>query len=106
DSIAEKIQVTNDGEVVLNDEVESIDHSYVLVVGTTSRPDSVDGGLRRAGRFDCEISLGIPDERARDENSSNCVQTYSGRRRELENDCAINTRICWGRSKRFGQRSR
>ncbi|KAJ1366764.1 hypothetical protein KIN20_027520 [Parelaphostrongylus tenuis] len=66
DSIAEKIQVTNDGEVVLNDEMENIDHSYVLVVGTTSRPDSVDGGLRRAGRFDCEISLGIPDERARE----------------------------------------
>ncbi|VDO26209.1 unnamed protein product [Haemonchus placei] len=38
---------------------------HVLVIGTTSRPDAVDGGLRRAGRFDCEISLGIPDEQAR-----------------------------------------
>uniref|UniRef100_A0A8L8JRL9 AAA domain-containing protein n=1 Tax=Heligmosomoides polygyrus TaxID=6339 RepID=A0A8L8JRL9_HELPZ len=40
-------------------------HGHVLVIGTTSRPDAVDGGLRRAGRFDCEISLGIPDELAR-----------------------------------------
>ncbi|VDM57942.1 unnamed protein product [Angiostrongylus costaricensis] len=65
-SLAEKIQVAGDGEVVLNDETETIEHSYVLVIGTTSRPDSVDGSLRRAGRFDCEISLGIPDERARE----------------------------------------
>ncbi|CAB3404702.1 unnamed protein product [Caenorhabditis bovis] len=37
----------------------------VLVIGTTSRPDAVDSGLRRAGRFENEISLGIPDENAR-----------------------------------------
>ncbi|XP_071079549.1 nuclear valosin-containing protein-like [Haliotis cracherodii] len=37
----------------------------VLVIGATNRPDSLDPALRRAGRFDREISLGIPDENAR-----------------------------------------
>ena len=37
----------------------------VLVIGATNRPDSIDPALRRAGRFDREISLGIPDENAR-----------------------------------------
>ena len=35
------------------------------VIGATNRPDSIDAALRRAGRFDREISLGIPDEAAR-----------------------------------------
>lgn len=37
----------------------------VMVIGATSRPDSLDPALRRAGRFDREIRLGIPDEPAR-----------------------------------------
>lgn len=37
----------------------------VIVVGATSRPDALDPALRRSGRFDREISLGIPDEAAR-----------------------------------------
>lgn len=37
----------------------------IIVLGATNRPDSVDEALRRAGRFDREISLGIPDEQAR-----------------------------------------
>ena len=37
----------------------------VLVIGATSRPDSLDPALRRAGRFDREISVGIPDLPAR-----------------------------------------
>ncbi|XP_072266010.1 nuclear valosin-containing protein-like [Pyxicephalus adspersus] len=39
--------------------------AQVLVIGATNRPDSLDPALRRAGRFDREISLGIPDEKAR-----------------------------------------
>ena len=35
------------------------------MIGATNRPDALDPALRRAGRFDREISLGIPDERAR-----------------------------------------
>ncbi|OMO56379.1 hypothetical protein CCACVL1_26601 [Corchorus capsularis] len=40
---------------------------YVLVIGATNRPDAVDSALRRPGRFDREIVLGIPDENARHE---------------------------------------
>ena len=38
---------------------------YVIVIGATNRPDAVDQALRRPGRFDREISLGVPDENAR-----------------------------------------
>ena len=37
----------------------------MLVIGATNRPDSLDPALRRAGRFDREIALGIQDENAR-----------------------------------------
>ncbi|NXX38744.1 NVL protein, partial [Tricholaema leucomelas] len=40
--------------------------TQVLVIGATNRPDSLDPALRRAGRFDREICLGIPDEQARE----------------------------------------
>ena len=40
--------------------------AHVLVIGATNRPDSLDPALRRAGRFDREISMGIPDEKARE----------------------------------------
>lgn len=39
--------------------------AHVMVIGATNRVDSLDPALRRAGRFDREISLGIPDEKAR-----------------------------------------
>jgi len=38
----------------------------IMVIGATSRPDSIDPGLRRAGRFDKEIGLGMPDEKSRE----------------------------------------
>lgn len=37
----------------------------VIVLGATNRADSIDPALRRAGRFDKEILLGVPDEEAR-----------------------------------------
>ncbi|KAH0451603.1 hypothetical protein IEQ34_018902 [Dendrobium chrysotoxum] len=40
---------------------------YVLVIGATNRPDAVDQALRRPGRFDREIALGVPNENARAE---------------------------------------
>lgn len=48
---------------------------YVLVIGATNRPDAVDPALRRPGRFDREIVLGVPDESARAEILS--VLTHS-----------------------------
>ncbi|KAK3932258.1 Nuclear valosin-containing protein-like [Frankliniella fusca] len=39
--------------------------NQVLVVGATNRPDSLDPALRRAGRFDREVCMGIPDKEAR-----------------------------------------
>lgn len=45
---------------------QSSSDAHVLVIGATSRPDSLDPALRRAGRFDREISLGIPSEHARE----------------------------------------
>ena len=38
---------------------------HVMVIGATNRPDSLDPALRRAGRFDREICIGIPDETSR-----------------------------------------
>jgi len=37
----------------------------VVVIGATNRPDAMDPALRRAGRFDQEVSVGIPDENSR-----------------------------------------
>ncbi|KAI1792169.1 ribosome biogenesis ATPase RIX7 [Ganoderma leucocontextum] len=44
---------------------EKNDNRPVVVIGATNRPDSLDAALRRAGRFDHEISMGVPDEEAR-----------------------------------------
>lgn len=38
----------------------------VLIIGATNRADTLDPALRRVGRFDQEISLGIPDRRSRE----------------------------------------
>jgi ribosome biogenesis ATPase len=46
--------------------LEKTDNKPVIVIGATNRPDSLDAALRRAGRFDHEISMSVPDEEARE----------------------------------------
>ncbi|KAG7669336.1 hypothetical protein KSW81_007492 [Nannochloris sp. 'desiccata'] len=68
DSIAPKREKTQ-GEVerrivsmllTLMDGMKS--RSHVIVMGATNRPNSIDAALRRFGRFDREIDIGVPDE--------------------------------------------
>jgi transitional endoplasmic reticulum ATPase len=37
----------------------------VIVIAATNRPNAIDSALRRPGRFDREIEIGIPDDKAR-----------------------------------------
>ncbi|XP_034314513.1 transitional endoplasmic reticulum ATPase [Crassostrea angulata] len=39
--------------------------AHVIVMAATNRPNSVDGALRRFGRFDREVDIGIPDATGR-----------------------------------------
>lgn len=34
----------------------------IIVIGCTSRPETIDSALRRAGRFEREINIGVPTE--------------------------------------------
>ncbi|MCD7457058.1 AAA ATPase cdc48 [Datura stramonium] len=68
DSIAPKREKTH-GEVerrivsqllTLMDGLKS--RAHVIVMAATNRPNSIDPALRRFGRFDREIDIGVPDE--------------------------------------------
>jgi len=39
--------------------------AHVIVMAATNRPNSIDGALRRFGRFDREVDIGIPDATGR-----------------------------------------
>jgi ribosome biogenesis ATPase len=46
--------------------MEGNDNKPVIVLAATNRPDSIDPALRRGGRFDTEIGMGVPNERMRE----------------------------------------
>jgi len=71
DSIAPKRDKTN-GEVekrIVSQLLTLMDglkgRSQTVVIGATNRPNSMDPALRRFGRFDREIDIGVPDENGR-----------------------------------------
>jgi len=37
----------------------------IIVIGATNRPNAIDPALRRPGRFDREIEIGVPDKKGR-----------------------------------------
>ena len=71
DSIAPKREeVSGDVEkrvvsqlLTLMDGIQS--RGKLVVIGATNRPNAIDPALRRPGRFDREIDIGIPDEQSR-----------------------------------------
>ncbi|MEM4747872.1 MAG: CDC48 family AAA ATPase [Archaeoglobaceae archaeon] len=73
DSIAPKREeVTGEVErrvvaqlLALMDGLES--RGQVIVIAATNRPDAIDPALRRPGRFDREIEIGVPDRDGRKE---------------------------------------
>lgn len=73
DSIAPKRgQVSGEAEkrlvaqlLTLMDGLEA--RANIVVIAATNRPDALDEALRRPGRFDREIVIGVPDERGRRE---------------------------------------
>ena len=73
DSIAPKrTQVHGEAEkrlvaqlLTLMDGLEA--RSNLVVIAATNRPDAIDEALRRPGRFDREIVIGVPDEKGRRE---------------------------------------
>ncbi|KAI4249908.1 MAG: hypothetical protein LQ352_005492 [Teloschistes flavicans] len=47
--------------------LEKTDGKAVIVLAATNRPDALDPALRRGGRFDKEINLGVPNETVREQ---------------------------------------
>ncbi len=70
DSIAPKRDDSYDGMVRLVAQLLTLmdgmgSRDGVIVIGATNREDSVDPALRRPGRFDREIEIGIPSRKGR-----------------------------------------
>ena len=57
--------VSYDVSVCPPDLHSSAEGDRVLLIAATTQPDSLDPAIRRSGRFDREICLGIPDEASR-----------------------------------------
>jgi transitional endoplasmic reticulum ATPase len=71
DSVAPKRDKTN-GEVekrIVSQLLTLMDgmkgRGQVVIIGATNRPNSIDQALRRFGRFDRELDIGVPDDNGR-----------------------------------------
>lgn len=62
--------------------------SHVVVMGATNRPNSIDAALRRFGRFDREIDIGVPDETGRLEVRQ-LTALHSGARSQVLSMCQM-----------------
>merc|ERR1712151_29322 len=92
DSIAPKRDKTN-GEVerrIVSQMLTLMDgmkgRSQTVVIGATNRPNSIDVALRRFGRFDRELDIGVPDEIGRIE-----ILTIHTKNMKLDQDVDLQT---------------
>ena len=73
DSIAPNREKTQDETLrrmvaTLLTEMDGMDSDeHIMVIGATNRPNALDPALRRAGRFDSELVIGVPSEEGRRE---------------------------------------
>jgi transitional endoplasmic reticulum ATPase len=71
DAIApDRATITQNFEAVLVSQLLTlmdglVERGQVTVIGTTNRPDNVDPALRRPGRLDLLLEIGLPDEAGR-----------------------------------------
>ena len=52
------------------DTINDVNMNYeapIFIIGATNRPDNIDSSLRRPGRFDRELEIGMPNEKMREE---------------------------------------
>jgi transitional endoplasmic reticulum ATPase len=61
-------------------------NSNVVVIAATNRPNAVDSALRRFGRFDRELDIGVPDENGRLD-----IIRIKTRNMKLSKDCNLET---------------
>merc|ERR1712078_301544 len=90
DSIAPKREKTN-GEVekrIVSQLLTLMDgmkaRAHLVVIGATNRPNTIDPALRRFGRFDREVDIGVPDENGRLE-----VMRIHTKNMKLDEDVAL-----------------
>ncbi|CAH2058899.1 unnamed protein product [Thlaspi arvense] len=76
-----------------SDDVAGSKPGHVIVIGATNRPDALDPALRRSLRFDKEICLDVPDEKAREEIFSLITRNLS---LESTLDCSKIARLTSG----------
>ncbi|KAF9899480.1 spermatogenesis associated protein 5 [Linnemannia zychae] len=72
DGVADKRIPPKSGTATDGDDVTSFEEATkkaprIVVIGATNRPNALDEALRRPGRFDREIEIGIPNAKARGE---------------------------------------